>query len=114
MDADVMITIAFCLEVFLFALAGGLFVAHEVRKSRSRAAVETGRERLEPAAKESYWLERDLLAQARALTDLPVTQATVASGQPAGAAGPSRRRKQSNDRSRPNDRRPRTRRRETS
>ena len=41
MDADVMITIAFCLEVFLFALVGGLFVAHEVHKSRSRAAVET-------------------------------------------------------------------------
>jgi hypothetical protein len=41
MDADVMITIAFCLEVSLFALAGGLFVAHEVRKSRSRAAAKT-------------------------------------------------------------------------
>jgi hypothetical protein len=50
MDADVMITIAFCLEVFLFALVGGLFVAHEVRKSRSQAAVQTGCERLEPAA----------------------------------------------------------------
>ena len=50
MDADVMITIAFCLEVLLFALAGALFVAHEVRKSRSEAAVEPGRERLEPAA----------------------------------------------------------------
>jgi hypothetical protein len=50
MDADVMITIAFCLEVFLFALAGGLFVAHEVRKSRSEAAVEIGREHLRPAA----------------------------------------------------------------
>ena len=50
MDADVMITIAFCLEVFLFALAGGLFVAHEVRKSRSEAAVETGREHLKAAA----------------------------------------------------------------
>jgi hypothetical protein len=37
MDADVMITIAFCLEVFLFALAGGLFVAHEVRKNRAEA-----------------------------------------------------------------------------
>ena len=49
MDADVMITIALCLEVFLFALAGGLFVAHEVRKSRSRAAVATGRTRLERA-----------------------------------------------------------------
>jgi hypothetical protein len=43
MDADVMITIAFCLEVFLFAFAGGLFVAHEVRKSRSEAAAEEGR-----------------------------------------------------------------------
>jgi hypothetical protein len=50
MDADVMITIAFCLEVLLFALAGGLFVAHEVGKTRSRGAVETGRERLELAA----------------------------------------------------------------
>jgi hypothetical protein len=49
-DADVIITIAFCLEVFLFALAGGLFVAHEVRKSRSQAAVETGRERFEHGA----------------------------------------------------------------
>ena len=34
MDADVMITIAFCIEVFVFALATGLFVAHEVRESR--------------------------------------------------------------------------------
>ena len=50
MDPDVMITIAFCLEVFLFALAGGLFVAHEIRKSRSEAAVEIGRGRLESAA----------------------------------------------------------------
>ena len=32
MDADVMITIAFCVEVFLFGLAAALFVAHEVRK----------------------------------------------------------------------------------
>jgi hypothetical protein len=40
-----------------------------------------------PPAEESYWLERDLLAKARALTKLPVTQATVASGQPAGSAG---------------------------
>jgi hypothetical protein len=46
MDADVMITIAFCLEVFLFALAGGLLVAHEVGKSRSEAAAEAGRARL--------------------------------------------------------------------
>jgi hypothetical protein len=49
MDADVMITIAFCLEVFLFALAGGLLVAHEVGKSRSEATVEAGRARLERA-----------------------------------------------------------------
>jgi hypothetical protein len=40
MDADVMITIALCLAVFLFALAGGLFVAREVRKSRSQATAE--------------------------------------------------------------------------
>jgi hypothetical protein len=36
-----------------------------------------------PPEEESYWLERDLLAKARELTDLPVTQATVASMQPA-------------------------------
>ena len=36
-----------------------------------------------PPAEESYWLERDLLAKARALTELPITQAIVASGQPA-------------------------------
>ena len=40
MDADVMITIAFCLEVLLFALAAGLFVAHEVHKTRSQAKAE--------------------------------------------------------------------------
>jgi GABA permease len=33
-----------------------------------------------PPAEESYWLERDLLAKARALTELRVTHATVASG----------------------------------
>jgi hypothetical protein len=38
-----------------------------------------------PPQEESYWLERDLLAKARALTALPVTQATVASRQPAGS-----------------------------
>jgi len=38
-----------------------------------------------PPEEESYWLERDLLAKARALTKLPVTQATVASGQPPGS-----------------------------
>jgi hypothetical protein len=32
-----------------------------------------------PPEAESYWLERDLLAKARALTKLPVTQGTVAS-----------------------------------
>jgi hypothetical protein len=32
-----------------------------------------------PPEGESYWLERDLLAKARALTKLPITQATVAS-----------------------------------
>ena len=40
-----------------------------------------------PPEEESYWLERDLLAKARALTKLPVTQATVASGQPPDSQG---------------------------
>jgi hypothetical protein len=35
-----------------------------------------------PPAEESYWLERDLLAKARALTVLPVTQVIVASTPP--------------------------------
>lgn len=35
-----------------------------------------------PPAGESYWLEHDLLAKARALTDLPVTQAIVPSRRP--------------------------------
>jgi hypothetical protein len=35
-----------------------------------------------PPDEESYWLERDLLAKARALTELPVTQATIVSAQP--------------------------------
>jgi hypothetical protein len=42
MDADVMITIAFCVEVFLFGLAGALFVAHEVRKDRPQATANAG------------------------------------------------------------------------
>ena len=49
MDADVMITIALCVEVFVFALVGGVFIAHEVRRSRSEAAAAAkGHERLEP------------------------------------------------------------------
>jgi hypothetical protein len=48
-----------------------------------------------PPEEESYWLERDLLAKARALTKLPVTQATVASGQPPGSTD---RQRQPNDR----------------
>jgi hypothetical protein len=54
-----------------------------------------------PPAEESYWLERDLLAKAQALTVVPITQATVVAadqprrptGQqpaPAGAGDPSR------------------------
>jgi hypothetical protein len=35
-----------------------------------------------PPANESYWLERDLLARARELTDLPIAQAIVASRSP--------------------------------
>ena len=65
-----------------------------------------------PPAEESYWLERDLLAKARALTKLPVTQATVASGQTRAQQVGSRRRQQPNDPSRPSGRGPHTRRRE--
>jgi hypothetical protein len=58
-----------------------------------------------PPAEESYWLERDLLAKARVLTELPITQATVASGQPAGSTGrqpaPAAERSTSAERSRP-------------
>jgi hypothetical protein len=37
MDADVMITVAFCLEVFLFGLAAAVFIAREVRTGRAEA-----------------------------------------------------------------------------
>jgi hypothetical protein len=76
MDADVMITIVFCLEVFLFALAGGLFVAHEVGKSRSRAAVETGRERLEPAATRTHPMGSASANESAAEAAQPVTART--------------------------------------
>jgi hypothetical protein len=36
-----------------------------------------------PPEKESYWLERDLLAKARALTRIPVTKVVVSSASPA-------------------------------
>ena len=38
MDADLMITAAFCLEVFLFALAAAVAIVHEARKGRAEAA----------------------------------------------------------------------------
>jgi hypothetical protein len=41
-----------------------------------------------PPVEESYWLERDLLAKAQALTEPPVTQAIVASRRPARATDP--------------------------
>jgi hypothetical protein len=59
-----------------------------------------------PPAEESYWLERDLLGKARALTELPITQATVASGQP-GAQQVGSRRRQPNDPRQPGGRGPR-------
>jgi hypothetical protein len=43
MDADVVITVAFCLEVLLFALAAGVFVAHEARAIRTEGVAENGR-----------------------------------------------------------------------
>jgi hypothetical protein len=42
MDADVVITIALCVEVFLFGLAGALFIAHEVRRDRPQATANAG------------------------------------------------------------------------
>lgn len=42
-----------------------------------------------PPADESYWLERDLLAKARALIELPITQATVASAEPSDSTDPA-------------------------
>jgi hypothetical protein len=56
-----------------------------------------------PPAEESYWLERDLLAKARALTVLPVTQAIVAS---TAAGGLSTSGALDDERARANDRRP--------
>jgi hypothetical protein len=41
MDADVMITIAFCLEVLLFAFAAGMFALREMRKARAEAQKAT-------------------------------------------------------------------------
>ena len=50
MDADVAITIAFCFEALLVALAGGLFIGHEIRKSRLERAHESRRGCLESGA----------------------------------------------------------------
>jgi hypothetical protein len=59
-----------------------------------------------PPAEESYWLERNLLEKARALTEFPISQAIIASGQPGGSTGrqPAR---QTNDPGRPSGRGPR-------
>jgi hypothetical protein len=38
MDADVMITVAFCLEVFLFGFAAAVFIVREARKGRAETA----------------------------------------------------------------------------
>jgi hypothetical protein len=40
MDPNVMITIAFGFEVFLFALAAAFYVAHEVRKGHAGAGAD--------------------------------------------------------------------------
>lgn len=40
-----------------------------------------------PRVEESYWLERDLLGKARALTELPIAQAIVAFAQPERSTG---------------------------
>jgi hypothetical protein len=45
MDADVFITIAFCLYAFVFGLASGVFVFNQFQKTRLDVAAETGRGR---------------------------------------------------------------------
>jgi hypothetical protein len=65
-----------------------------------------------PPAEESYWLERDLLAKARALTKLPITQATVPLVSRWAQQVGSRRPQHPNDPSRRSGRGPDTRRRE--
>ena len=45
MDADVAITIAFCLEAFLVAVVGGIVGVHEARKTRSHRVAPGGRGR---------------------------------------------------------------------
>ena len=67
-----------------------------------------------PPEEESYWLERDLLAKARALTKLPVTQATVASMSRRPPQVGRRHRQQPNDLSRSKRPSPRTGRRKRS
>jgi hypothetical protein len=59
MDADVMITIAFCVEVFLFGLAAVLFVAHEIRKARLRATANAGTKSRPVASAEESGRRRD-------------------------------------------------------
>jgi hypothetical protein len=50
MDADVAITIAFCFEALLVALALGLFIGHEIQRSGLEAATKSRRRYLEPGA----------------------------------------------------------------
>jgi hypothetical protein len=49
MDPDVMITIVFCVEVFLFALVPGVVIARRAHKAK-RGAAERGSEPREPKA----------------------------------------------------------------
>ena len=46
MDADVVITIIFVLEVVLFSAVATAFMAYGVRKARREAAVEDERDRV--------------------------------------------------------------------
>jgi hypothetical protein len=50
MDADVMITIVFCFEVFLFALVPGVVIARRAHKAKQEAAAKRGSERGEGPA----------------------------------------------------------------
>jgi hypothetical protein len=50
MDPDVMITIAFTLEVFLFVLVGGVVIARRADNATREAAGRHGNEPREPKA----------------------------------------------------------------
>lgn len=75
MNPDLMITIAFCLEVALLGLVAGMLIARIAREAHVEAAAEVGE------AAEVGWNLRER------------ADARVSTGHPRGFAGPGTRRK---------------------